>query len=141
MPAFSGLYDGIHGDGYAALALQSRPPMLRGIVRVLMQKRGLYGTAALAGGTVPATRKQVQTELPTLTVRGGYDYANRQDDAANTVDIVHAGGDVNVLEDADTVDQPSAEDFAAAFDTTLNNGYVQDGNLSPVTSPELGANP
>lgn len=141
MPAFSGLYDGVFGDGYAGLAAQSRPPMLRGIVRVLMQKRGLYGLAAAAGGTVPATRKQVQTDRGDLIVTGGYDYANRQNDAANKVTITNAGDDVNTLEDKAVVGAPDAADLAAAVDITLNNGYVLDGAMTPVTSPELVAAP
>lgn len=126
MPAFSGLWDAVHGDGPYAPTATPSPPVAGGIMRVMMQKRGLYGLARGIGLPGPATVKGVGAELPTLTVRGGYDYANRQDDAANTVDIVHGGGDVNVLEDITMpADMPPemVEKFVA---TTLNSEYAAD---------------
>lgn len=59
--AWSGLYDDIGGAPHALLNGESP---LKGLMRRFMQKRGLYGMAKEAGGTVPATVKQVDSALP-----------------------------------------------------------------------------
>lgn len=145
MPSFSGLWDGVHTDPYftsidggSGTPPSSVPtPALGGMARVMMQKRGMWGFVGALGRNTYATRKQVQTDRSDLTVRGGYDYANREDDAANQVTIPNMGDDVNTLEDADRVSNVSAATLVATFDTTKNHGYVGDSALNGVTAVPL----
>ena len=150
MPAFSGLYDGVFGDGYAALAAQSRPPMLRGLTRVLMQKRGMHGTVNALGRASPATIAQLDAKRGSMDVRGGYDYANRTEDAANTITIFDAAcgvysnaeegigtGGFNVDETVARVPDATEADLANSFDTTLNSGYAGDDANNGATGDTL----
>ena len=117
MPAFSGLYDGVFGDGYAALDAQTRPPMLRGLVRVLMQKRGMHGTVNALGRAAPDTIAQVDAQRGTIAVNGTFNYATRTTD--KDVDILN----IDPAYSGETVARvPNATeaDLANSFDTTLN---------------------
>lgn len=142
MPAFSGLYDDVYSDGPYALHSNPVPPMA-GLLRTLMQKRGLYGYAAAAGGTVPATRKLVTDAQPNLTVRGGWDYATRTNDAANQVVIQHAAqGGVRALVDEPTLAAvvPDAEATARVYDSRLNEAYAADDSGNGV-GPQMDQAP
>lgn len=61
MANYSGLFDGVHGDGHSLLV--NRPPM-RGLLKVLLAKRGLFGYSKEAGGTVTANRSVIDGNLP-----------------------------------------------------------------------------
>lgn len=150
MPAFSGLYDGVFGDGYAALAAQSRPPMLRGLTRVLMQKRGMHGTVNALGRSSPPTIAQIDAQRGSMDVRGGYDYANRAEDALNFVTIMDAvsgaysdaeegigTGGFNVDESVARVPDATEADLVNSYDTTINNGYVKDDADNGATAEAL----
>lgn len=128
MPAFSGLYDDVYSDGPYALHSNPTPPTT-GLLRTLMQRPGLYAYAKVAGGVVPATRKMVTDAQPDLTVRGGWDYATRTNDAANQVVIKHAAqGSVRALVDEPTLATPApdAEAIGRVFNTRLNEAYAAD---------------
>lgn len=58
---WAGHSNGVHGVDYAFITTQSP---IRGLLRVLMQKRGMYGVAKEAGGTVPANRALIDGALP-----------------------------------------------------------------------------
>lgn len=140
MPAFSGLYDGVHGDGYAALRNQTEPPMLRGIVRVLMQKRGMHGVINALGRTAPATIARINADRGDIVMNGGYDYANRQQDAANRVTVTNLSS-AYASETIARVPNASADDLAHAFDITINEGFVKDDADSGATANEVVADP
>lgn len=141
MPAFSGLYDGVHGDGFAALREQSRPPMLRGITRVLMQKRGMHGTVNALGRDAPDAIAQVDAQRGPISVIGGMEaWPSRDPDAANRVTITNiepafSGETVARVPDA------TEDDLAHSFDTTLREGFPADDADNGVTSPPVVADP
>lgn len=146
MPAFSGLWDGVHGDPYHTSVdggagtppSQVPNPSLGGIVRVLMQKRGMFGVVkAITQGTSVASYKRVTADRPDVTVRGGYDYANRQNDVANQVSIANLGGGATTLENENTVANASVATLTHIFDTTLRQGYVGDSAENGVTADAL----
>lgn len=151
MPAFSGLWDGIHGDGYAAMTKStSRPPQTRGIIRAFMQKPGLHGVVNAIGQDAPATRARVDADRPDITVRGTFDYAawklDPNDAARFVTDVTVANSAAHATSGQLTINESIARpaDLAAGalidtFDTTLNNGYPADsgGGASGVTSPAL----
>lgn len=145
MPAFSGLYDGVHGDGFTALREQSRPPMLRGLTRVLMQKRGMHGTVHALGRTAPLAISQIDAERGSIDVIGGMEaWPSRDPDAANKVTITNISSHINgasVSDRASRVPDATEDDLAHSFDTTLREGFVADEAISGVTSPEVVANP
>lgn len=141
MPSFSGLWDGVHGDGYAAMPKSDAlPPVQRGIVRALMQGRGMHGHVNALGRGAPASIAQVDAQLDTVTMRGGYDYANRQDDPANTVDVtnIDANAQSNTVTESKSRPADATEtDLSNTYDTTLRNGHPADMSLSGVTSQEV----
>lgn len=104
MPNWSGLFDGVHGSPHTLLV--DRPPM-RGVLRILLQRRGIYGYADTFGGTVPATRKRVDPELPL--------------------------GGTRMINDDATVPDATAGEVDEVADTTLKHTYVADlsGNGGP----------
>jgi len=148
MPAFSGLWDGTHGEAYADMPKSDAlPPAQRGVVRVLMQGRGMHGHVAALGRNAPATIARVDDKLGDLDVNGGYDYANREQDAANKVTMTNtvAGAYDDTEESTGTggfnVDQSiarptnaTADDMAHTYDTTLRNGYAGDAAGSGSTA-------
>ena len=134
MPAFSGLYDGVYGDGYAALAPQSRPPMLRGITRVMMQKRGMHGTVNALGRAAPAVIEQVDAQRGTIAVPGTFDYATRV--TARDVDITNAEPGYSG-ETVARVPDATEDDLVNSFDTTLNENYAGDDADNNITAKEL----
>ena len=144
MPAFSGLYDGVHGDGYAALDVQSRPPMLRGITRVIMQKRGMHGTVNVLGGGTPDTIAQIDADRGDITVPGTFNWPARTLDRDMTITNIesHASdSNQDVTETVARVPDASADDLNASLNTTLNNEYAGDDAISGVTAPPLEATP
>lgn len=141
MPAFSGLWDGVHGQAYSAMPKSNAlPPAQRGIVRVLMQGRGMHGHVSALGRNAPATIAQVNADLNDLAVRGGYDYANRQEDAGNQVTITNVEQNAVTTTVAETKARPTdatEADMAHTYDTTLRNGHPADSAGSGVTSPAV----
>ena len=137
MPAFSGLWDGVHGTAYGGTFPTSEPiPALAGLARVLFQKRGMFGIAKGLGISTITSRKQVQTDRGDLSVIGGMEaWPSRDPDAANKVTIANAGDDVNTLEDANTVPSNGAD--LHVFNTTLNHTYADDAADSGVTAQAL----
>jgi hypothetical protein len=136
MPAFSGLYDGVHGDGYAALREQSRPPMLRGLMRVMMQKRGMHGTANALGRNTPATIAVIDAARGTIAVNGTFNYPARTTD--KDVDITNAepaysGETVARVPDA------TEDSLVNSYDTTKRNGHPADAADNGVTSPAVSS--
>ena len=89
---YSGLFEGVHGDAQYT-QLVGRAPM-RGLMRVLLQKRGLFGYAKEAGGTVPANRARIDPELPHGGVRTINSEATQAEVSAAVMDEV-ANTDVN----------------------------------------------
>lgn len=143
MPAFSGLWDGIHGDGYAAMPKANVPAILGGIARVVMQKRGMHGFVNAIGQNAPATITQTTGDRSDIAVNGGYDYANRQQDAANQVTITNLGDPLQGAGGSagDTVARPpdtSAASLDVNVDTLLRNSHAADDADSGVTSPAVG---
>lgn len=135
MPAYSGLYDGVFGTPYAPIA---KPvPAISGILRVMLQKRGLYGYARAFGGAAPLTVKGVDADRNDMQVRGGWDYATRTDDAANKVTITNIGGDINALEDINTPALPDGVALNRTRKVHLNRQYAKDDANLPVTAPAL----
>jgi hypothetical protein len=136
MPSYSGLYDGVFGVPYTPIT-NPRPP-LTGILRVLLQKRGLYGVARGLGLHTPATVKAVDMDRNDMIVRGGWTYATRIDDAANRVTITNIGGDVNTLADQATPATVSDSTSKKRIgDTHLNRSYIKDGSNVGVTATTL----
>ena len=128
------------GDGYAGLAAQSRPPMLRGLARVLMQKRGMHGTVNVLGRASPATIAQVDAARTTIAVPGTFDYAAWKIDPATV-----AARDINVTNSAPAysdetvarVPDATEADLANSFDTTLNSEYANDDAENGATADAL----
>lgn len=138
MPAFSGLYDGVFGEPYAAVPKANPKPPISGIVRVLLQKRGLYGMVRAFGGNAPVTVKAVDAQRNDIAMRGGWDYATRSDDPANRVTVTNIGGDVNVLEDrAMPATVADADALQRTTDTHLNREYTDDKADLGITAPAL----
>lgn len=132
MPTFSGLWDGVHGDAYA-LDNVPTPPIAGGLLRVALQKRGLYGFVRGFGRSAPTEIVGVQAQRSNQTLRGGYDYATRQNDAANEVTVTHLGDDVNTLASLPAPSDATDADMSHVADTTRNNEYANDDANSGVT--------
>lgn len=138
MPAFSGLWDGIHGEVYARTA-EPEPP-IQGVTRVMMSKRGMHGVVNAIGQNAPATIARIDADRADVAVRGGWDYATRTDDAGNQVTITNLASHIDgnaVNESVARVADASTEDLAAIFDTVLNNEYAADDAQHPETAPAL----
>lgn len=131
---YSGLFDGVHSGGMVNIA-DPRPP-LSGVVNVLAQKRGMFGQVEGFGGNRPQTREQIDPTDGDLTVRGGYDYALRQEDAGNQVTITNAdrGGDRS-LSAVPTVPTSTAQETKRTIDTHMNRLYGKDLAETGATSP------
>lgn len=83
--AWSGLFDDIGGAPHALL---NGTTPLRGLMRRFMQKRGLYGMAKESGGTVPSTRKQIDSELPHGGLRTLVDASTDTEWTTGEMDVV-----------------------------------------------------
>lgn len=99
MANWSGLFDGVHGSAHSLLV--DRPPM-RGLLRVLAQKRGLFGLMKEAGATVPANRARVDPDLP------------------------HGG--LRTINSESTIAEATAAEHDEVFDTVENYTYVADAS-------------
>lgn len=97
MANWSGLFDGVHGSAHSLIV--DRPPM-RGLLRVLAQKRGLFGLMKEAGATVPANRARIDPELP------------------------HGG--TRTIADEATIAEATATELGDVIDTRENYTYVAD---------------
>lgn len=143
MPAFSGLWDGTHGDAYAnRTKADALPPIARGIIRRFMQSPSMHGHVNALGRNAPATRAAIDAELGDITVPGGYDYAARQHDAGNRVTMTnHAshidGNDIN--ETHSRVPDATAADLVHTYDTTKRVGYPGDDAGNGVTGGAVAA--
>lgn len=137
MPAYSGLWDGIHGEAYDAMTkADAQPPFQRGIVRVLMQGRGMHGHVNALGRNSPAEIARVDAAMGDLTgVRGTFDYATRTDLNDMQIDNGNNGsvGDETIARPADATEA----DMAHTYDTTLRNGHPADAAETGATSPEV----
>lgn len=104
MANWSGLFDGVHGAPHSLLV--DKPPM-RGLLKVLAAKRGLFGLMKESGATVPANRSRVDPELP------------------------HGG--VRTINSEATIAEATAAEHDEVFDTIENHTYVADasGNGGP----------
>lgn len=140
MPAFSGLWDGMHGQSYAAMTKSdARPPQARGIVRTFMQRQSMHGHVNALGRNAPATIAQIAPDRGDIVMNGGYDYANRQQDGANQVTVENMGTSVHgaggtALSSRARPSDPSAADLAHTYDTTQKTGYVEDDADTGATS-------
>lgn len=132
MPAYSGLWNGVYGTNYAMTAVPTPP--ITGMLRVLMQKRGLYGWVKAMNGHAPANFAQIAADEGSMQVRGGWDYDTRADDAANKVTITHTLGGKRTINTVPTLAAPTAGAMVQVLDTTLRNGYVADKANNGVTS-------
>jgi hypothetical protein len=135
MPAFSGLYDGVHGDGFAALRKQSRPPTLRGIVRVFMQKRGLHGTSSALGRNTPDAIAQVDTDRGDINVPGTFTWPART--LARDIVLTNSSPGTTQGDVVSRVPAATEADLVNSFDTTKRNGHPADEANSGVTSPAV----
>lgn len=141
MPAFSGLWDGIHGEAYANRPKSdAQPPFQRGIVRALMQGRGMHGHVTALGRNSPSAIARVDAQRGDITVPGSFDYASWKID-----DTTIAARDVTITNSApgysgETIARPTnatVADMAHTYDTTLRNGHPADAANNGVTSPAV----
>lgn len=137
MPAFSGLWDGVHGQPYNSMdKSDALPPVQRGIVRALMQGRGMHGHVTALGRNAPATIARVDASRGDLTgMRGTFNYATRTD----LFDYNLANGN-NGGYSGETIARPAnatETDMAHTYDTTLRNGHPADVAGSGSTSPAV----
>lgn len=135
MPAFSGLWDGVHGDTYAST--QDPSPPMTGMLRVLLQKRGMYGFVRGFGLNAPATVKGVPAARGSVVMNGGYDYANRQQDAGNQVTVTNLDASVPTLVDRPMPGDATAQEMLRVADTVLNREYAADAAELPTTAEAL----
>lgn len=133
MPAFSGLWDGIHGEAYSAMPkADANPPQSRGIVRTFMQRQSMHGHVNALGRNSPATIAQTPADRADVDVIGGMEaWPSRNPDAANQVTITNlgdelVGGTGTALESRARPADPAAADLAHTYDTTKNEGYPKD---------------
>lgn len=144
MPAFSGLWDGVHGDGYAAMPkADALPPAQRGIVRTLMQGRGMHGHVTALGRNAPASIARVVADRADVVAVGGMEaWPSRDPDAANRVTITNLGDELQggAGTALDVIARPSnatESDMAHTYDTTLRNGHPADAADNGATSPAV----
>lgn len=143
MPAFSGLWDGVHNEAYADRPKAARQPLGRGIVRVLMQKRGMHGHVNALTRNAPATIARVVTDRSDVDVIGGMEaWPSRNPDAANKVTVANLGDELQggtgtALDSVARVPDASADDLVNTYDTTKNSEYAGDDALNGVTAPPL----
>ena len=144
MPSYSGLWDGEHGQSYAAMPKQdAAPPFQRGIVRVLMQGRGMHGHVSALGRNSPASIAQVDAAVGDQSLKGTFDYAGWKadptgDNTARDVTVTHLGSVEPVTgEVIARVPDATEVDMLNTYDTTLNNNYPGDAAGSGVTGPAL----
>lgn len=139
MPAFSGLWDGVHTLAYAAMAkADAKPPQVRGIVRTFMQRPTMHGHVNALGRNAPATIKRIDADRADITVPGTFTYPART--LARDVTIANAASHVDGVDINETkarVPDATAGDLAHTYDTTLRNGHPADGAASGVTSPAV----
>ena len=141
MAAFSGLFDGVHGDGYAATPkADALPPAQRGIVRVLMQGRGMHGHVEALGRNAPATIARVDADRTDIAVNGTFNYPGRTTD--KDVTVLNIGAHVAdasqaVTESIARPDDATEGDMAHTYDTTMRNGHPADLAASGATSPAV----
>lgn len=139
MPAFSGLWDGVHGQAYAAMPkADAKPPQARGIVRTFMQRPSMHGHVNALGRNAPATRAAIDADRPDITVPGTFTWPARTlaRDVTVTNSASHVDG-ANVNEVHNRVPDATAGDLANTYDTTLRNGHPRDEAMSGVTSPQV----
>jgi hypothetical protein len=142
MPSYSGLWDGEHGEAYAAMPrADALPPHQRGIVRSLMQKRGMHGHVAALGRNSPSSITQVYGDRNTQTIRGTFDYATRTDvldyEYRNAGTEIQAKDGIFPVQPMDSIDRPVMAletDMLHTYDTTLRNGHPADASMNGVTS-------
>lgn len=135
MAAFSGLWNGVFGENYSGIATPQPP--ISGVLRVLLQKRGLYGYVREFGRNAPDTVKGVEADRDDLEVRGGWTYATRTDDVANQVTITNIGEAVVDLEDRTMPPDATAAEALSVADTLKRVGHPADSANLGVTSPAV----
>lgn len=141
MPAFSGLWDGVHGEAYNAMTKSdARPPVLRGIVRALMQGRTMHGHVTALGRNAPSVVARIPGSLTSEDVRGTFDYAKWKADPNDAtrfvIDYTMTDHGRILVNDGTGSGQPMGSqprvanateaDMAHTYDTTLRNGYAGD---------------
>jgi len=123
----------VYGINYAMTSTPTPP--ITGLLRTLMQKRGMYGWVKAMNGHAPANFAQVSDDEGPITVRGGWLYPSRVDDAANRVTITHSlGGKRTIVTKTTLPAVTPASVMIPVLDTTLRNNYVADKANNGVTS-------
>jgi hypothetical protein len=119
MPAWSGLFDDVHGAPHALIT--ARPPVSR-LLRVLMQKRGMFGFAEAledSGGTDFSTiteRAVVDPDEGTITAHSG-----------QTGNITNARGGNRAVSNVAVVGDPDDAELHAVMDVHAKKlTYVAD---------------
>ena len=145
MPAYSGFWDGMYNEAYSAVPKQDAlPPVQRGIVRALMQGRGLHGHVTALGRNAPSVIAQIDAARDQIAVPGTFDYAAWKADpttiANRDVDITNAAShssDEGITESIARPADAAEGDMLHTYDTTLRNGHPADAANNGVTSPAV----
>lgn len=152
MPAFSGLWDGVHGEAYADMPkADALPPFQRGIVRSLMQGRAMHGHVTALGRNAPSAIARIPGSLTSEDVRGTFDYAkwkaDPNDETRFVIDYTMTDHGRILVNDGAGSGQPMGSqprpadatetDMAHTYDTTLRNGHPADAAATGVTSPAV----
>ena len=141
MSSWSGLYDGEHGQSYAAMPkADALPPFQRGIVRVLMQNRAMHGHVTALGRNAPSFISRVNADRQDIQTRGAYDYANRQEGTPYDMTNAQVHSDGAFISVAEGIARPAdatETDMLHTYDTTLRNGHPADAAANGATSPEV----
>jgi hypothetical protein len=105
------------------------------MLRVLLQKRGLYGWVKAMNGHAPANYAQIANDEADFQVRGGWDPVTGLDDPLKKVTITNPLGGKRTIVTVNTLPAftPSA-DMIPRLDTTLRNNYVADKANNGATS-------
>lgn len=139
MPSFSGLWDGVHGQAYSAMAkADAKPPQARGIVRTFMQRPSMHGHVNALGRNAPATRAVIDADRADITVPGSMAWPTRV--VSRNVTVTNSGSHVDgnpVNETVARVPDATATDLVNTYDTTLRNVHPADEANSGVTSPAV----
>lgn len=142
MPAFSGLWDGIHGENHA-LTSDANPPQSRGIIRTFMQRQSMHGYVNALGQLSPTVKTLTAGDRSDVAVIGGMEaWPSRDPDAGNQVTIENLGDELQggagtALDTRARPADPAAADLAHTFDTTLNEGYAADDANTGQTAEAL----
>lgn len=141
MPSFSGLWDGVHGEAYASMTkADAQPPFQRGIVRALMQGRGMHGHVTALGRNAPSSIAQINAQRDGMSVKGTFNWPERTTDKDVTITNAQshtASGRINVSESIARPSDATEADMAHTYDTTLRNGHPADAAMTGVTSPAV----